>query len=138
MATHAYIFHTDGRVSQRSFGANANMSFAVDAVRKLMPTCQYVEMDVSDRTDGRQWVLIMDEEGMFRQSPNGGLGGFLMNLERLWYGDVMLVQCSDSDPEQLCPLDPLPCKPGDIVGLYMHLALFRNDWRRAHGLPPAN
>jgi len=138
MTTHAYIFHANGNVSQRSFGANATLNYAVDAVRKLMPACNFVEMDVSDRTAGGQWVLIMDEEGVFTQPRNSGLGGFLMNLERPWYGDIMLVQCSDGDPEELSPLDPLPCNPGDIVGIYMHLALFRTDWRRAHGLPPAN
>ena len=137
MAVHAYIIHEDASMTGVNLGAGATVEHAVDELKMQMRGCAFVEFDMAACEDGRSWTIIMDEEAPYHQSMNTGMGGYLMQLERPWYGKLAVVLVADDERETLCDLPAPPVPGNNPIAIYEHLTEFRNAWRRAHALPDA-
>lgn len=65
---------------------------------------QYVRM--SDR-----WMLVIDEEGVYYQPFNYGIGSFVGDPDAQWHGRILVVRTKTEGGETLSSLEPLPSRP---------------------------
>lgn len=131
-ATYAYIFHEDGSVTE--LYNTPTYPQVAKALKQQMDGCQDLSIDVIVQEDDEStWTLIKGDTCSRAQGANIGLGGYLMHLEKSWYGKVALTRSSLTNPEKYETLEPLP---KSTLEIYEHLSAFRDDWRAVHKLPP--